>query len=344
MIESDDWGSIRMPSYKVWEELSKKNIDVHSNPFNKYDTLESAEDLYLLENLLENIYDKTGKKVIITANMVMANPDFEKIKKSDYQAYNFKDFRNTYIEYGDHYVWENFRKAIDKGYIKPQFHAREHLQVQKWLRLLRDKNIDLRIAFEYKVFSVDYITNNSIKENLMPSYVAESDSDNLFIINSIQDGLARFKDTFGYESITTIAPVGTWNQSHEECFFKNNVLQIQSFVRQTIPESTGLRRQYRYMGEINTLGIRYFPRNVYFEPSTNERINWISNALKQIALAFYFKKPAIVSTHRLNYVGGIDPSNRSKGLNLLDKLLNEVIRKWPDVQFISSDELRTLSI
>ena len=64
--------------------------------------------------------------------------------------------------------------------------------------------------------------------------------------------------------------------------------------------------------------------------------------MEEIEIAFQWGKPAVVSSHRVNYVGSIDPSNRDNGLNELKKLLNKVLQKWPDVEFMTSAELGDL--
>jgi hypothetical protein len=55
--------------------------------------------------------------------------------------------------------------------------------------------------------------------------------------------------------------------------------------------------------------------------------------------AFRWKKPANISTHRVNFVGGIDEANREKGLKELKKLLNTIVKTWPDVEFMSTRDL-----
>lgn len=60
--------------------------------------------------------------------------------------------------------------------------------------------------------------------------------------------------------------------------------------------------------------------------------------MKQIDAAFRWDKPANISTHRVNFSGGIDPLNRNFGLSELKKLLKAIVRKWPDVEFISSGD------
>jgi hypothetical protein len=45
VIESDDWGSIHMPSKDVFNSLLKAGIRVDKNPYNRYDSLASENDL-----------------------------------------------------------------------------------------------------------------------------------------------------------------------------------------------------------------------------------------------------------------------------------------------------------
>ena len=63
---------------------------------------------------------------------------------------------------------------------------------------------------------------------------------------------------------------------------------------------------------------------------------------KDIEIAFRWKKPAVISTHRVNYVGSIDPKNRQKGLGELKRLISLILKKWPDVEFMSSSQLGDL--
>ncbi len=90
VIESDDWGSIRMPSKEVYEKCLKAGYPVHLNEYERYDSLASKDDLELLFGLLASVKDKNDKPAVITANCVVANPDFEKIKKDDFLKYHYE--------------------------------------------------------------------------------------------------------------------------------------------------------------------------------------------------------------------------------------------------------------
>ena len=65
----------------------------------------------------------------------------------------------------------------------------------------------------------------------------------------------------------------------------------------------------------------------------------VDDCLLDISVAFRMGKPAIVGTHRINYVGSLSSGNRDVGLSALDRLLGIVRMRWPNVEFLASDML-----
>ena len=55
VIESDDWGTIRMSSKEAFNSLLKKGYPVDQCPYNKYDALESNQDLEMLFDVLNSV-------------------------------------------------------------------------------------------------------------------------------------------------------------------------------------------------------------------------------------------------------------------------------------------------
>jgi hypothetical protein len=77
VIESDDWGAIRIPSRAIYEQFLAKGVPVNAMYFAKYDCLESNADLELLFEVLAANKDKNGQPAVITANAVVANPNLK---------------------------------------------------------------------------------------------------------------------------------------------------------------------------------------------------------------------------------------------------------------------------
>ena len=85
VFESDDWGSIRMPSRNVFDILVKAGVDLisgDSHRYNLYDSLATSDDLAALFETLKSVKDKNGNPCVFTPISLVANPDFEKIKLS----------------------------------------------------------------------------------------------------------------------------------------------------------------------------------------------------------------------------------------------------------------------
>src|SRR5512145_1970748 len=130
VIESDDWGSIRMPSKEVYQICLKAGYPVDKIAYERYDSLLSQEDLELLFSLLLSLHDKNGNHPVFTANCVVANPDFEKIKHDDFQNYHYELITETFKRYPKHQNnFEIWKKGVQDRIFMPQFHAREHLNV-----------------------------------------------------------------------------------------------------------------------------------------------------------------------------------------------------------------------
>lgn len=339
ILESDDWGSIRTPNRQTLDNLIKKNLVSSKDPFARYDCLESESDLTALFDVLSKFKDINSNPAVITANTVVCNPDFEKIAQSGFSQYFYEPFTETLKTYPEHHkVFEIMTSGIENKLYAPQFHAREHLNVPIWLELLKTGNKEFLEAFKYRCFSIDYISVANRRNNIMAAFDYNSAENLEFIKNSIQDGLKIFEQIFKHPSITAVAPCYVWDNNIEEVLKQSGVTHLQGsrFQQMPIIDSQKFKTVFHYNGEVNAKKQTYFSRNCLFEPSVNEGIDWVSKCMESIDIAFKWKKPAIIGTHRLNFSGTIFPENRIRNLKLLKQLLTAVQKKWPDVEFIST--------
>lgn len=342
VIESDDWGSIRMPSKTVYDRLVHAGHRVDNLSFNRYDSLASTEDLQAFYDVLFSVRNEYNEHPVITANTIVANPDFNKIRASNFRDYHFELFPETLKTYPEHQdAFEMWQYGIQKKIFKPQFHGREHLNVQRWLKALQNNAGKVRIAFDNKMY--DLSEDSSISENtFVDAFNCRQLNEFDFIKKSITEGLDAFEKLFGYRSATMIAPCYIWSADLEETMWQSGIKGIQGGYFQLQPqgfEPGKFRKKFNYTGKSNKFKQLYTCRNVFFEPSSQPDYDWIGDNLERIDFLFSVKKPVIISSHRQNYVGYIQKDNRERNLELLKKLLDKLIDKYPDIEFMSSDKL-----
>lgn len=343
VIESDDWGSVYMSDKRALEEMKAKGIPLHSH-YLKNDTLESNEDMEMLMEVLRKHKDASGRHVVMTGVNVVANPDFEKIKANGFKKYEYELFTETAKRYPQsdriHSLW---KQGIEERLLVPVFHGREHLNVQRWMKLLQEGNETLRIAFEYGVSTLPREINGEELTDLRAAFDIDTQNDLKYLEKVIDTGLDEFESLFGFKSTFFIPTNGPFNNNLEEMLSKKGVKYIGTGKIQHEPLGEGkYKKHFRYLGKKNRLGQMYLTRNCFFEPNSEEfpkERDWVASCLKEIEIAFNCHKPATISSHRVNYMGTINPENRAEGLKKLDNLLVQIIKKWPEVEFITSMEL-----
>lgn len=349
VIESDDWGSVRMSSLESFDRLLKAGVPVDKNHYNTFDALECNEDLNELLDVLSHYKDSTGRSPVMTGVNVVANPFFDRIKDSNYAEYSYELYTETCKRYPNHdKVYELWKKGIEERLFVPVFHGREHLNVQRWLRTLQSDNKSVQLAFDCGVTGI----SKGIGNEKLPGFQAAFDLDTMedlpYMKEVLSTGLSLFEELYGYKARYFVPTNGPFNNTLEKDLLDAGVKYINTGKKQREPLGNGqYKENTRFLGDINQYGQIYLTRNCFFEPSANgfempTNYDWLNYCLKEIEIAFRWHKPATISSHRVNYIGFLHPENRDKGLKALSQLLGEIIKCWPDVEFMTSVELGDL--
>lgn len=344
VFESDDWGSIRMTNKEVYNKLKKIIPGLENLSYQKFDTLASKEDLEILFTTLQQYLDFKGNHPIITANTIVANPDFVKIQKYNFSTYYYEPFNETLLRYYGNEVFEQWQEGIKKGVFYPQFHGREHLNVKRWMHALQHDIGHTRLAFENGMF--DLSEGLTIGENsFMDALDIESHSDIVNLNVILKDGLDLYERIFGFRSKTFIAPCYIWPSDIEATLADSGIVSLQGswYQKQPLQGKPGKYKNiFHYTGEKSKQGIYYTVRNAAFEPADNPHFDWIGDVLERAAIAFKMGKPLIISTHRVNFIGALVPSNRDNNIALLKNLIEKLLYKYPDLEFLNSAQLADL--
>jgi len=195
-------------------------------------------------------------------------------------------------------------------------------------------------AFKKKCFAIDEIGSHNRRENLMAAYDYNNQEELDFVKSSIAKGLKQFEDIFGFKSKTSITPCYVWDKKVEQELLSGGVKVIQGSFSQNAPMSgRHFKKIYHYNGQKSKYSQLYFVRNGLFEPSINHNIDWVDKCMESIDIAFKWGKPAIISTHRINFVGRLDLKKRDLNLKMFEQLLFKIRKKWPEANFIDSSTL-----
>ena len=342
ILSVDDYGNVRLDSKIALNNLKKSQIPFHSH-FDLFDTLETRKDLEGLYEVLSSVKDQHGNSAVFTAYSLPCNIDFKAMAANGYSEYVYELLPQTYeklsLKDSSAYAgtWELWKEGIEKGLMKPQFHGREHFSMNIFNNLLvKPSEILLKVLKQHSYVSIPEHDNYS--QNWTAAYSFDDKKETESFLDNIKDGLKWFKVVYGYDA-KVFTPSAQQFPLHLEC-------ELKSLGLEYLDRPRSLNRHLgngKYQIEKHKLGggdvMTELVRNVVFEPTTTRILDWVNFSFKQVEAAFRMKKPANISSHRVNYCGHIDPKNREIGLTALKQLLQKIKKKWPEVEFISADQL-----
>lgn len=347
VISVDDYGNVRLDSKEAREKMDKVGLKVHSR-FDAYDTLETREDLEALYEVLTSVKDGNGNHAVFTPFAMPCNIDFESMQNEGYKEFIGEDLIKTYQKLSSLQpkaydgAWKLWKEGIREEIMVPQFHGREHLNLQVFNAKLKSKDQEVLTALKNRSYT-------SLSSSGFPniSYTAAFEFEELernkFFKYLIKDGLQKFEAVYGYKSVHFNPPGGREHQITHQYLADNGVKYLDTPLVKNEHQGGGKYKTiYNWTGKTSKVGQFFQVRNVVFEPTDERGYDWVNYALQQIETAFFWHRPAIISSHRVNFCGHIDAKNRKMGLSALRVLLTHIVNKWPDVEFISSVNLGDL--
>jgi len=212
VIESDDWGSIRMPSRSVYEKCLAAGYPVDQIPYERYDSLASVDDLELLFELLSSIRNDQGNPPVITANCIVANPDFEKIEASGFREYYYEPFTETLERYPEHAgSFQLWKDGIDKGIFYPQYHGREHFNVSMFMTALQQGKQEALFGFSHQMPGLIPHGRNAKGNGYVEATRYTDVTDKNQKLEIILEGADLFEKIFQFKSESFIPPNYIWS-------------------------------------------------------------------------------------------------------------------------------------
>lgn len=343
----DDYCSVRVASRAALEELRCAGLEL-CGTFDHFDSVETREDLEALFETLDCVRDSQNRPAFFTAYALSANPDFERIW-TDGQKYFCEPVTETFnrlaAEQPGAYegAWSLWQEGMERGFIRPQFHGREHLNVRLFEEKLKSGAKDLLVNLENRSLAGLKVEPSLPGVGFSQAFAVHNEQCLELQKDILKTGMRQFEECFGFTS-TTFTPTG--QVISPSLYPACSELGVQLIHK---PRSVfrHLRRgqcvhDLSWTGKQHSAGHIALVRNAVFEPSAFDARASEERVIEQIRAAFRWRKPAIISSHRVNFCGHIDEDNRRRGLSKLRHLLQMIIREFPTVEFISVDELAHL--
>ena len=175
VIESDDWGSIRTSNREAYDFLLNKGYKMLNSPYSK-DALERNSDLEELYNTLLKFKGGDGNSPVFTANTIMANPDFNKIKEDNFNKYYYQNVNETCNSYeSSDRVIGLWKDGLNNGIFIPQLHAREHVKYWTWLKDLKKSKNEALLTFNLNMCGVPEKVSPTKTSFFNPLYVSSKE-------------------------------------------------------------------------------------------------------------------------------------------------------------------------
>ena len=344
VIYVDDYGSIRVRDKQAYNNLLKAGLAVDKTRYG-YDTLCTTEDLQKLFDVLTSVKDKNGHHAVFTPFANIANPDFEKIKESGFRQYHREPFTKTMERLGNAYngAYELWQQGIAEGIFRPEYHGTEHISVWRLMKALREWHKSTMLSFENESVASPFFPDEPKIDNATAVFDICKTSDNDSLKTDIKVGLDIFEELLGYRAVQFTPGAGIYSPLLHESLAENGIKSIHVQRYKTYPLGEGkFVKSFLYTGKKNAVGQRYIVRNCVFEPFLDDRthnLNAVNNCLLNIEAAFRMHAPAMVSTHRVNFAGAIESTHRNESLRMLKELIHGIVKRWPDVEFVSGGQL-----
>ena len=321
-LESDDWGLQGfIPAADSWEGLDRAGIAPGSFPEVYWSsTLEDSTMVADLCLVMSRVQGRDGLPAVFQPNYVMSGLGW--LGNGGDGAWHRFDLPDLDPRYHRPGLWRAVGEGIHSGVWYPEFHATWHYDPA------------LRKAAALQPGDAAKATGRGIM--LFPGSERARElglwRESADLTGELDHSLEVFQRIFGRLPGSVIAPDYTWSARHEDLWESRGLRVIQAKREQRNPEWGGsligrLAKAWgRSLERVDHPDRTYLERNCRFEPvQTEDPAAVVSACLEETRQAWRRSEPAIVETHRINFVH-TDPAVVETGLNSLADYLEELTR------------------
>jgi len=300
VLQSDDWGLCAwVPDDRAHRALAQQPAfrTVAGRRYGR-STLESAADVGALAKELLAWRGGDGLPPVWQANTVMANPDYAAMRRPpfDFEAPPLCSHPALPSRWARPGLWDAVHLAEAQGVWWPELHGLHHLPETAWLTSLRRGDTEARRSLEQA---------SPISSAVEASGEYDASEPRRLRAKRVRQAAEAFRQLFGRAPTSFCPPDYRFDTWFEEEAASIGLTTLQGKAEQAGAWLPALRRRWLALRFPHHVGTRfYLPPRIAFEPEGDERApgpRGLDAAHRAVRAAWRAGRPAIVSTHRMNY-------------------------------------------
>jgi peptidoglycan/xylan/chitin deacetylase (PgdA/CDA1 family) len=347
VLAFDDYGNMRLRDGAAADALTGLG-QAPRNHFDVCDHLETRADLEAMRDVLGSVTDVTGRSAVLSAYFTPANLDFDALKSWDASSDPnppLEPLNQTFERATAHDraayagAWDLWQELFAQEMAAPYYHGRQHFNTRAFVEKWRDNDAALHAACAHGSLA-RLASRDSAGRKIYAALDIGSASELPDIAAEILDGADRFEAVFGHRARVFNPPAGRAHPHLHGTLSEAGLWYLEAPYQEAYHLGDGKRRTFiSRTGDFASASTRKIVRNVVFEPGPNGIEASIKAARASVNAAFRMSKPAIISSHRVNFGTYIDPEYGKANLEALRKLLQLIRADHPTIRFISTYEL-----
>ena len=328
LFQSDDWGRAGVRDRAGWEELQASGLTLGEKPYDFY-SLETAEDLQSLSEILRRHRDSAGRSPSVVMNFITTNVDFEASLRANGGPISLKPLTEGLPgSWNRPQLFEAYRQGIRDRVFFPALHGLTHFCNKAISRALEADGERAQLVRKMWRAQTPYIHWRmpwigfeywDPEGTTSPQFLSFDDQQ-----MAIRRAAEMYRALFGADAFSACAPGYRANSDTRKAWFEAGVRVAQN--------GPGLQGG-PYVDE---QGMLLTFRNVEMEPSIAGCE--LEDLMRQVENCFVRRIPAVVSVHSINFHSTLKDF-RTPTLTLLDGFLAAVEKKWPDRLYVNDADL-----
>lgn len=327
VLQSDDWGRVGVRDHEGYELLRDSGVRLGQHPYDFY-TLETAEDVLALRDMLKRHHDSTGRPACLVMNFVTANLDFEKITRG-----GLRDIHLRTLDQGLPGNWKRprlfdaYREGVADQVFYPALHGLTHFcrlaiehalardgerrQLLQTLWLAETPYIYWRMPW----VGYEYCNPENPGAGFLPIETQEA------LIREAVDGFTRF---FSTAPVSACAPGYRANHDTHLAWSGCGIRVAQNGSGAPLPP---------HLDDCEILNLH---RTIDFEPHQQDLP--LEKYMQLAGNCFARGIPAIVSVHSINFHTTLKDF-RGPTLRALDGFLSALEAQYPNLLYVHDGDL-----